>query len=462
MTYFQDTTLTDIPDAINFLRDQCLAEGWTVTELNTSVADVTTVRRVGREFIAEIPGDTPGSGNAALGHICVSFLHAFSSGRHINLCGWTGQKVATIASSSRSGTTLSVTTSSPHGFATGDLVIVNGQSDADLNQPIGGAAASPNTITVTGGSTFDVTIPVGAGGPATGGTVVAVYNFTGTRTGDQTEQNRMALMNAAMDCFGYIDNYRMCGIILQGGVFFPFYLGLSGREHVQAEGSNVAKVTGGGVTGNGATDVVITLDRASPNLYVGQPIFLCPPDSAVPNSVDQANSSLESVTISAVNSPTEIEATLSANTFPDGTIVGWDAIPLAIMGNGPTATTTIIASKTVYMSHELDGTRTSSPIGVVYTPEIELSNETVVDPDGQPSGGFYQGRPVILEKTTAPAGHRKNMEGMPAFPVGAQVDQDIMRIGDPANAPAGDFRIFVSQEVEGGYSVSYGPGANPP
>lgn len=66
----------------------------------------------------------------------------------------------TISSLTRSGSTASATTSTAHGYSTGDVVTVLGADQPEYN--------GTKTITVTGGSTFDYTVSGTPASPATG------------------------------------------------------------------------------------------------------------------------------------------------------------------------------------------------------------------------------------------------------------------------------------------------------
>lgn len=73
--------------------------------------------------------------------------------------GYSGT-AATVSSITRSGTTATVTTSAAHGYATGQRVTLAGADQADYNGTF--------EITVTGASTFTVTVSGSPATPATG------------------------------------------------------------------------------------------------------------------------------------------------------------------------------------------------------------------------------------------------------------------------------------------------------
>lgn len=80
-----------------------------------------------------------------------------SSTRTVNLGQLRG---ATVSSITRSGGTATVTTSTPHGFATGQKVVISGANQADYN--------GAQTITVTSPTVFTYTVANNPATPATG------------------------------------------------------------------------------------------------------------------------------------------------------------------------------------------------------------------------------------------------------------------------------------------------------
>lgn len=94
---------------------------------------------------------------------------ATASGTGIDLGIPDGETAISLSGASAANPTV-VTTATPHGYTSGDSVIIAGTDKSALNDEL--------TITVTGASTFTVPVDL-SGGAATGGTVTR----TSTRTG---------------------------------------------------------------------------------------------------------------------------------------------------------------------------------------------------------------------------------------------------------------------------------------
>mgnify|MGYP006274652575 FL=1 len=77
---------------------------------------------------------------------------------------------ATVSSITRSGTTATVTTSSAHGFTTGQKVVISGATQADYNGAV--------TVTVTGPTTFTYPVANSPATPATGTILLAAGDTT--------------------------------------------------------------------------------------------------------------------------------------------------------------------------------------------------------------------------------------------------------------------------------------------
>jgi hypothetical protein len=77
---------------------------------------------------------------------------------------------AAVSSLTRSGGTATLTTSTPHGFVTGQKVVISGATQSDYNGAF--------TVTVTGATTFTYTVANSPATPATGTILVAAGDIT--------------------------------------------------------------------------------------------------------------------------------------------------------------------------------------------------------------------------------------------------------------------------------------------
>lgn len=457
MTFYQSVGLADIPALIDWIKTNAEAEGNTVLDWNTGTPAIgATNGNLGRGIVITWAGS---SAQAAIHKTAIEFSR-FNSILGFNGHSWEGEKQATISTISQSTTTVTVNTTSAHGFTTGDLVLINGTDTAALNSVAGGTEAAPSTITVVDSDTFTFTSPISQTASGAGGTAIAVYNWVGSRNSAATTTlTRPA--NSTMNAYTWVDTFRIAGIVSQGGVFYPFYFGQVARSRtVQSDGAMCALSTAS--VGPGGTNVVMTIDRSPTGLYSGQKITLVAPNSAVPNSLSQSRTALHTTTLSAVGPGNQVTiASLPASTFPIGTLIGWNPNPCAIMA-APITATASLNSRSWYLPHSTSQLTTSSPIGVVYATNIEVPSNTMTEGDIDPNADSVYGQ-FDLTLFRSGDGIQGPLVGMSCFPIGTQTDLDIMRTRAPSFAPSGDWKIFISQvqnDVTDAYGVAIGDGAS--
>jgi hypothetical protein len=475
VTFFKNTTLAD-GDALQvYLGTVLVAEGWTEYALNTTPGQPAATGRAGRESIFQAPDTADHPGRHWIGFHRANETLGNTAAVKIGLMAFTGAIVRQIQSIIRgtpnASTVMEVQTTEPHTFQTGQLAIVNGTLNAALNElnspsSVNGGAAetTPNTITVVSSDVFRMT-SIGSGNvsnPGAGGYAVSVFNPVGGRANINNVSSpnvpRICLSaDNACSVYGWVDTQRICGVIIQGTTYKPFYLGLLARtEHVQEEGSSCGRLTAP-VTGDGTTKT-INLDRSCPKLYAGQPLWFVDQGSARPD-VAGYQSSLHTTTIVAVNSDTQITAVVpNGVTYPAGTVVGWDPYPLIAYSDGKSTSSAAMDSVTVYATHEADGTRTTGYIGQSGTIVACADNEANVDPGGD---GFYHAYDILVDKTSGVTSSRGPMIGWLACARGAQTTFDIMRGGAASAAPANDWMAFIHTTTvpPGNTCLIVGPGA---
>lgn len=453
--FFEATANTGLNDLFSSLRSALLGVSpspWVETVLNSSVAAPVAGTFV-RESIFQLPANAAQENQVGGGFIGIARGIDGSGNSGLWLYAHTGQKgPITINTISRTGTLVTVTTTTNHGLATNDIVYINGTSQTTFNQGNGTNDAA-GQITVTGLQTFTYTSPVSGTTNGTGGSVVAVYNAAGSRTTSVGDGRRINITDTPNAVYGYCDAFRICGVVQQGAQNRLFYLGWCGREHVQTAGSSCF-VSNSSISVGANT---VTADRTPANLYIGQPLWI----------VDTTTANNEVTTVSNIVG-NQISFT-AVNSYGAGAICGWDPEPLVVMALGGSAnTTSSTTSYSAYACLDQKGGRTAAQTAVVdvtmaWAVELySISGEKLVtNPD---SAGFYQGRDLALLKNTAPVGTRKYMPGMVAFPLGSQNEFDIQRIGGVPITT--DYKAFVSQtatdQASATYATCFGPGATNP
>lgn len=477
MTFFKNTSLAD-GDALQvYLGQQLVSEGWTEYVLNSTAGAPPAQTRVGRESLFQAPDTAAHPGKHWVGLHRILDVNSSTPGAFkLGLMAFTGCIIKAISSIIRGtpngATTVEVVTTTAHGMQTGQLPLVNGALNTAFNEPNSPSGTpgsttetAPNTMTVVDTTTVRFT-SIGSGNlsnPGAGGYLVSIFNPASgrcaiTNTSGPTACARIACAtDGALNVYGYVDALRICGVVVQGTVYKPFYVGLLDRtEHVQEDGSSLGRLTGA-VTGDGTTKT-LNLDRSCPKLYPGQPLWFVDQGSARPD-VAGYQSSYHTTTITAVNSSTQITATVpNGVTYPIGTVVGWDPYPLVAYADGGTTAAAAMNAVSVCCTHDADGTRTTGYIGQLGTTVVNVANEADVDPGADT---YYRAYDILVDKATAPTSSRGPMIGFLACSLGAQTTLDIMRGGAAASAPANDWTVFVHATMvpPGSTALCVGPGA---
>ena len=446
MGYFENVGLTNINDLFTEISTRLVAAGATRTVLN-SLSTEPAADRVGREELFKFNGT---ASKPTAGYVTITrFYDSNTFNKGLAFTCFTGIKgPIDVATTVQSGVpTVTVTTSTNHGFATGDLVFINGSSTATLNEGSSGLYNSLSTITVTDATTFTYTANLSQTASGTGGKCFAVYNSGAHRTvKSSTYRAWLGPSDSAMKVFGYVDEFHMVGVVVQGATFLPFFIGQTGRAQIPPNYADTAFTTGS-VTGNGATPSTFDLDRSCSNLRVGQKIALISPNSA----------SAEIVTIATKPTATQFTAIVTnGTTYPAGTLIGEDPLPLMVMGGGSTQQD--LGSKVFYAALRGDCTRTGIG-GQTYFAAVEAQtvDESYCDPN-VPSGR-YSGKYVNLYTTSSGKEDDKGrLVGMVAWSLGSQADFDRIKTGE--SDPGDFYKIFPTQKCDTSWGFSLGPGAN--
>lgn len=355
---------------------------------------------------------------------------------------------------------IGVTCSVPHGFVTGDHVMVNGTPHSGaFHDGWGGGDGNPTTggyvVLVNGTASFNyasqqpgaISYPAESISGSNLGYCMAVYNQVSTRNGSVNSGIGITLNDANMSLFMYYDEYRFCGLVSQGGSYQPFYVGETARDHIPQDFSSRAFLN----VSASAGAITASVDRACNNIRVGQKIWF------VHASGTNGTGSFERTTVTSKPTTTTFGCVLQ-NGYNSGSIIGEDPLPVCTVGNVGTITSTgQFTAKTARFIFHLDATRDPTNPGSAQTMTIVTDagfTKTNIDPDG---AGYYQGRDVYMQRSGAPTGIRGRLVGITSFPTDIQNDQDIMRTG--ADAVTDDYRYFISQLVESSYGMGIGPGA---
>ena len=448
-TYFENTSAADVNAVYAEIRTALLAESWTETVINSSTALPTFDGEMVTESIFTPPGL---SDEATAGHISVVRGKDESGDHAIWFSAFTAYKIADIAAISRSSNIITVTTTASHGFVTGDVVSVNGTGNVNFHEGNTGTNDSNlRTITFIDSTNFSYQSDDSGtiADPGAGGKCYAVYNVAGSLANKTSDGIRINMNDTIADIFGYVDEFRICGTVRQGGLFKPFYVGSTGREHVQTGASSVAVATEA-INGTGSQTIV--LDRTPLNMYDGQQIWVVSQDSA-------------DVEVTTVTTISGANLTASFSTpFSSGAVIGMDPSPMLAAGlSGSATNASSLDSMRWQMCLGQDGTRNgvaqddADNSDLQYSPELPDASSVVAAtrPD---SAGFYQGINIILLDLNL--GVRKFLPGFSAWPIGSQNDLDLHRIGPTAIAD--DIKVFISLNALGGsHGLGIGPGATP-
>ena len=181
MAYFENTALTNINDLMDELVAALEGAGWTRSTLNAAT-QMPSANRIGREEVFRAPGTAAVAAGSYIDFH--TYFDSYGQTAGIQMCCFTGRRpIAGIVSIERSGNVVTVVTVEPHGFATGDLVFVNGTDNLAFHEGCLGSDEAPATITVVDPTTFTY----GSGDSGTlsgeGGFAMAAYNLgAGRRT----------------------------------------------------------------------------------------------------------------------------------------------------------------------------------------------------------------------------------------------------------------------------------------
>jgi len=462
MAYTQSAGIANIDALMTFFKNALTSNGWTHFAMNTSSLHPNT-DLIGRQDVFRINGTTA---DPTKGYVTIyRDTQSNCCDDRIKFISFSGEKgfsnpiiISQISRSTGASTIIQVTCSAPHNLVSGDHVIINGTphsssfhegwiTSTNIGPGNGGfiittTSSAPSTNTFTYLSLPTLSTPADS---VSGGYVLAVYNPTSDYNSGVNNGVGLTLNDANMACFMYYDEWRMCGLVNQGGTYQTFYLGEVGRDHVPQDFNGRAflltNITAGAVTAS--------LDRDVANIRTGQRIsFVHPSGSA-------GTGSFERVLVTSKPTSSSFGCVLS-NSYPSGTLVGEDPLPLLIFGGLGTSPSDTFSSRTARFIFHLDMTRdpTSPATAQTMTQILDTGiTESYIDPD---STDYHQGRDIFLQRGTAPTGIRGRMVGFVAFPISVQNDQDIMRTG--GDAITDDYKAFVSLSFSS-FLIGIGPGA---
>lgn len=495
--YFENLAIANIDGLLTELHTQLSTLTGIVSHaVNTSTTTPASTR-AGRETLYQMPG-IAGDGNLPCG-VWLNFARIAASGINevVRMTGHTGIKGPIAINRFRqdnsaggvapftgalgaAGLNVQIETVGDPGFRVGDLVHWNGVTNANADITQGSTLSLVQSI-VNNGTVWVTRIVMGAGVTSqavdsSGGYVWAVYNQTGLRhglTSSTAGSVDIRVLDAAMQLRGYVDEYRICGVIQQTTNTFPFFIGLAAREHIQDDESSVA-LTSAQVVVAAPGNVTFTLDRNCTKFYVGGKVHLISPSSALPDGVgpaDVSQSTLREATIQAIPATNQLTLTMpAAETWPAGTRIGRDPLPLVVIGSGATAPGDLTGAQ-ICVAHSVQGTRSATgSYGYVASNvvlDVRESLETATDPD---DSSHYLGADIVLrmsspkwERTLSIASQGPGPTGgWFACPVGAgsPINLDLLQIGDPSAVSATRFfKYFNPPVVAVNYALAMGHGA---
>lgn len=457
MSYTQSAGVNGVDAFMTFFKNAVSSAGWTHFAMNTSSLHCNT-GLIGRQDVFRINGTTADPTKTYVtafrntqGNCCddrVQFL-AFSGCKGFD----NPILIQHITRSAATNTNVIVTTQNPHNLASGDHIMLNGTPHSATfhegwNQDVGLGGRGGFIIQSLGTASFQYTTGITSiADQAFSGYVLAVYNPAGTFNPGVNSGVGLTLNDTYMAVFMYYDEHRACGLVTQGASVQAFYVGETARDHIPPDFSGRALL----LTNTPAGAVTCSLDRDSENIRAGQKIWFIHPSGSA------GTGSFERTTVTSKPTSSSFGCTL-VNAYPSGTLVGDDPMPCLILGNnGTNADTSLLSGKTIRFIFHLDATRDPVTPNQGQTMTVLTDSgvlESVVDPD---SAGYYQGRSLFFQRTTAPSGIRGRLVGWSSFPSDAQNDQDIMRCGDSVED---DYKVFISQGTDAAENIlGLGPGA---
>lgn len=448
-------------DSFMTIIKNCLtSSGWDFLEVNSASAQPVS-GKTGRDFVvrgkgrAEDPtrfylniyNQTDNSGLKRVG------AFAFAGVKNFDV----PVAITQLSAAAGGGGNITASTSTPHNLTVGDLIIVGGNANATLNEGWGGADSQPSTafrvenIFNTQSFGYLSQAPSGVGA---GGNVLAVYNAGSTRALDNGNGINVAFsaITSSFTAFLYYDEYRICGIISQSANFQTFYWGETERSHIPADFRDRAFLSAGLNSGS----VTASLNRSVDNLRVGQRIWFVHPSGTTAGS-----GSFERTRITSRPTSASFGCVL-ANSYPSGSFVGEDPLPIMIMGNlGTNAATETLSARDARFIFHIDALRDPllpfSGAGTYFAFADTGITEGNVDPDG---ANYLQGRHVMTQRANNPSGIRGRIRGFVGFANGTQTgSQEIIRVGDSSSLS--DYKNFPPSNVDAsGFTLAIGPGAS--
>lgn len=326
ITRYSRATVGSLDALFTMISNALVAAGWTRTVLNPydAAVDLALIGgETGREEIFQSPGDDRDPSGSYIGLIRSKQVGNASTGPDsikMFTASGIGGGVRTISSASKLGATYSVTTTEPHGFATGDVVRWGGTDTPEWNRLNDGSSAAINAITVTSATSFDVTgastVPAG---PVSGGFAYVIHNMAGNVVDFSSSGPIIAPADAAanIEVALAVNEFAFAMVTIQSTQVEPYYCGMAARGHVPNEFSQVVRTTEE-VVGNDAVQV-IAVDETVERMIVGQLV-----DAMDPNSATRLRTTLRAVSGASVSLIVP-----SGTTLPVGTMIGLDPyVPL--------------------------------------------------------------------------------------------------------------------------------------
>jgi hypothetical protein len=483
--YFQTTSLSGVIHFLDYIKDQLVTEGWTAYHLGTGSTQPTEDHFEG-SYVFISNGKTGSVGDLPAHHgIWMGWAQNVGDS-HIQYGVFSGHKRVPTGSLEKTSNTVTVNAVN-HGLRVGDVLLVYGTDNTDFHagwtnddDPLV-VASVPDADTFT----YTDTITPSNISPATFQNIFAVYNAGGSFSaredanymiGDLDQMSGQ--FNPEFDVFGYCDEYRIGGVITVGGVYRPFYMGMMGRGHIPDSwkdcGRLVSNVTG---TGNSIT---LQLDRSCPKMKAGQPIWLIPTNDSDGQKNDDHNTVSKGapggafLTASAKPSDSRVTVELrSGDEYPPGTIVGYDPVPLIVIGENAASQVELrnMDCMLVFSNKGIVDKASSTSGSYEQTshtcyPLLPYGFGANLDGELNPGvGQIYHGVDIAIVHRTAGnnyKGKRFPLPGFVAWGQGDQSDGDLMVVGE--NIPANRWKVFTSQRVStlgsSNTILGIGPGAS--
>lgn len=447
-------------DSFMTIIKNCLtSSGWDLLEINSS--SIQPARNLnGREFVFR--GKGVGTDPTRF-YLNIMNQTDSAGGKRIVILPFTGAKnfdtpvaINQLSASINGGANITASTTTPHNLLVGDLLIIGGNNNPQLNEGWGGSDVNPTTafrvaqVFTTSSFAYSSVASTGSGN---GGFVVSPYNTAPGRATDQNNATTISFtaVTASFTAFMYFDEYRICGCISQSANFQTFYWGETGRAHIPAKyrdrGFLSASIGSGSVTAS--------ISRNVNNLRVGQNIWF-----VHVSGTTNGTGTFERTIITSRPTSASFGCVL-ANAYPSGSMVGEDPLPVVVIGAlGTNPATSTFTARTAKFIFHIDATRdATSPLGgaTTYAPTTDTGiAEANIDPDAM---NYIQGRYITVNRATNPSGIRGRLVGIVSFANGPQTgSQEIIRVGDSSSLS--DYKNFPTNTTDTTYTFSIGPGAS--